>query len=393
MKYLIKNICAFASKERIVFFLTVICIMCSSIIINFSYGFYKHLQQEKLDLIDDVDNFVIDFQDSTRDHVTKGKLLKVLCDVDDLAFNQCVIYFEIRFREDKTDNLAIDNTMLVANVQFCIDEGNIKLASLEKEWKEKNILIDGNYFSMEQFDKGELVCLKPKEYEYIYDEEIKWAQHYKANSNGKYLIHNKEYTSIGTQDLMGVIPVVPITTLDDECYVQRAIFSYPHSVLRTDFDLITTAIKNEFGDYAIIPDLSIQELDVKKFLIIMSLFCFVITIISGLVLALLFEYIIMKRNEKLAIFRLCGLSRNKAVMIYLLEGALIIIFTYVISTLVYRFLIFPILSDAFIYMRNAYTLWSYLKLGILYIVISLFFLLILIINNINNEIINTVRRI
>ncbi len=397
LKYVLKNIKTFAVQETVVFLMTIVCVMCSAIIINFAFGFYRHLQQEEADALNGIDYFSITFQKEGREEVSKDRLLQTLLRLDDSIYKDCVIFFEIRFPEDKTDNPAIDNASLVEWGYFGIEDGKITLAPVEQEWKESGFLIEGSYFTKEQFENGELVCL-------TYDENIiwgggeddelyRWSVHYRQTHNGKYIVHGKEYTSIGILS-GGIVPMVPITTLENDCYVIRVGFDYaPGIVMRDQFDAIAAAIQEEFGSLAVIPDLSFTELDNQKFYRLMAVFTVILSVLSGVVVALLYEYIIMKRKKKLMIFRLCGLSRAKAAAVYFTECAVIMVTAYAVSTVLYHKILLPFLGRSFVYMPRFYHPKSYLALGGTYLAVSLLFMLALIMGSIKNEISDGIREV
>lgn len=399
MKYVLKNIKTFAAQETVVFLMTIVCVMCSAIIINFAFGFYRHLQQEEVDALNGISYFSITFQKEGREEVSKDRLLQTLLRLDDSIYKDCIILFEIRFPEDKSEDPVVDSAVLAELAFFCIEDGRITLAPVEQRWKETGFLMEGSYFTKEQFDNGELVCLTYDE-KVIWgsgtedDEQYRWSIHYRQTHNGKYIVHGKEYTSIGIIDGGVVVPMVPITTLDNDCYVIRVGFDYaPGIVTRDQFDAIAAAVQEEFGSLAVIPDLSFTELDNQKFYRLMAVFTVILSVLSGVVVALLYEYIIMKRKKKLMIFRLCGLSRAKAAAVYFTECAVIMVTAYAVSTVLYHNILLPFLGRSFVYMPRFYHPGSYLALGGAYLAVSLLFMLALITGSIKNEISDGIREV
>lgn len=379
--------------------MTVVCVVCSAIIINFAFGFYRHLQQEEADALNGISYFSITFQKEGREEVSKDRLLQTLLRLDNSIYKDCIVLFEIRFPEDKSEDPVVDSAVLAELAFFCIEDGRITLAPLEQRWKETGYLIEGSYFTQEQFDNGELVCLTYDE-NVIWgsgtedDEQYRWSIHYRQTHNGKYIVHGKEYTSIGIIDGAVVVPMVPITTLDNDCYVIRVGFNYaPGIVTRDQFNAIAAAVQEEFGSLAQIPDLSFTELDNRKFYRLMAVFTVILSVLSGVVVALLYEYIIMKRKKKLMIFRLCGLSRAKAAAVYFTECAVIMVTAYAVSTVLYHNILLPFLGRSFVYMPRFYHPGSYLALGGAYLTVSLLFMLALITGSIKNEISDGIREV
>lgn len=82
------------------------------------------------------------------------------------------------------------------------------------------------------------------------------------------------------------------------------------------------------------------------------------------------NYILTKRRNELAIFRINGCSINKARKIYVNEIMLLIILVYAVSLIIWALLILPILETYFSYIRGAFSLKIYLLIFVCYIAIS-----------------------
>lgn len=393
MKYILINIKNFIQHETAIFLLVVLCILSSTIIINFSFGFYHHLEQKKLDSSINTKELTISFQDESRSAVTKENLMEVLSQLDEDAYENCVISFEGRFISDRTENAAIDNTLLVVFMPFCIKNGNIEVAPLEKSWTEDNVIKDGNYFTAEQFNNGELVCLAPIEGIVYEGEEAQWAEKYSANEDGTYTVDGKEYTCIGHVDWYSVVPMVPITTVTDNCYIQRVSFSYEDVLTRQNYTDITQLILENYGDLADIPSLDIPEIDSLKFYNTLLVLCILLIVMSGIILSILYEYVLLQRKRQLTIYRICGMTRGKAKLLYFLECFFIAIIIYLFAILFFHFLLLPYLSSTFKYLAASYTLYSYALLGVMYIGITSVILYIMICRQMKHNVVQELREV
>ena len=392
MKYIFINIKNFIKRETVVFCLVVLCILCSVIIINFSFGFYHHLEQKKLDSDSGMKELTINFQDAKRTTVTKGSLIEALCQLDNSVLENCIISFEGRFAEDKTENPAIDNTMLVEFMPFSIQDGMVTVAPLEQEWKETSTIVDGSYFTAAQVENAELVCLAPIVGEYE-GEEATWAKRYSAIQNGKYMIHGKEYTCIGHVDWYSIIPMVPVTTVEDSCYIQRVSFTYKNILKRKDYMEISELMREIYGDMADIPVLDIQEVDSLRFYDTLLILCIILIGMSGIVLSLLYEYILLRRKRQLTIYRICGITRGQAKILYFMECLFPSVVLYLIAILFFHFVLLPYFSDIFEYITTSYSLFSYGMLGIMYISITSIILYIMICRQMGQNVVNELREV
>lgn len=372
MKYIVINIKNFIKNETAIFALVVFCILSSAIIINFAFGFYHHLEKKKLDGENDTKDFYIQFHDEARTTVTKGSLMEALFSLDDDVYEDCTIYLEGRFLEDKTANPAIDNSMLAVCMQFCIRDGGITAALLEESWRETGMLLDGHYFTAKQVENGELVCLaeRPEIAHSGDDEEAKWGKKYSANEDGTYTVDGKKYTCIGYVDWFSVIPIVPVTTVADDCYIKLAGFTYDHVVTRRAYNEITNMIKEKYGEMAEIEPLDFQQVDSVKFYNTLLVLCILLISMSGLILSMLYQYVLLQRRKQLTIYRICGLTNKKAKLLYFMECFFLSAVIYLLAVIFFHFVMLPYLCRFYEYIAASYTLYSYTILGFMYIGIS-----------------------
>lgn len=392
MKYIWKSLKDFITKETPVFLLLVICICSSVIIIIFSYGFSFQIKQEKEDAKSYDRKMMIEFQDESREIVTKGGVMDILLSLSSKATGNCNIAMEGRFQEDKTDNPAIDNSMLAVCMDFCIEDGKVTVAPLEEMFREENVLVDGDYFTAEQVENGEYVCIAAKRYDgFGNEEEKKWADKYYANTDNVYEIDGKKYTCIGHHDSFTVIPWIPVTTVSDDVYVQRISMVYDKPITRNQYKEIASAFRLKYGDLAIIPELSVNAADGRNFYTFLSMLTFVIAALSGVVLACLYKYMLMRRQRRMTIFRLCGLSRKKTVGMFFTECLMLSFSLYVISVTVYVKALLPRFGQLFEYMEQAYNMRVYCNIGFIYLFTVLGILLVMIHRFVRNEIIGSLK--
>ena len=370
MKYIMINIKNFIKNETVIFTLVILCILSSAIIINFTFGFYHHLEEKKLEGENNTKSFYIHFHDEARTTVTKGSLMEALLSLDDDIYENCIIGFEGRFVEDKTEDPVVDNSTLAVCMYFCIKDGKVTVAPLEEAWRENNILLEGNYFTTKQVENGELVCLAPPTvYEYS-GEQAEWAEKYSANEDGTYTIDEKNYTCIGYVDWFSVIPMVPVTTVADDCYIKLAGFEYDYTVTRRAYKEITNIIREKYGELADIDPLNFQEVDSLKFYNTLLVLCVLLISMSGLILSMLYQYVLLQRRKQLNIYRMCGLTNKKAKLLYFVECILLSTVLYLLAVVFFHFIMLPYLCRFFEYIAASYTLYSYTILGLMYIGIS-----------------------
>lgn len=350
----------------------VLCILCSTIIIEFSFGFYHHLEQKKIDGMGENKSLIIESSDPTRENVNKGSLIEALMQLDSDVLDSCIITFEGRFSEDKTDNPAIGNTLLVEYLPFVLNDKRICVAPMEEELKENDTLIDGRYFIQKDFDEQNKVCLANIAKEENYEgEEAVWAKKYGERNDGSYLIDGEKYTCIGHVDWFSTVPWVPITTVSDDIYVQRIILEFDRPITMKKYLAIKETMMNNLGEYVQVPNLDINEIDNGKFYNSLLLLCVALFFMSALVVSVLYQYVILKRKRTIVIYRLCGMPLRTARIIYVLECLFVSLMVYVLGTGVFHYVLLPKLSMSFEYIKYSYNLRTYGILACLYMLVSI----------------------
>lgn len=366
MKYVFINIKNYIRQETTIFCLTVLCIACSVVVLCFSFGFYHHLEQKKLDGESGTKVLDINFHDGDRRTVTKGSMMNMLMQLDEDMLNGCDITMVGRYLEDKTDDPVVDHGLLSFPMAFAIRDGKVTVSTLtQKEVEGSGSLLDGSYFSAEQIENGELVCLALSEnINWSGNEAEKWKEKYSPGPNGKYTVDGKEYTCIG--HIGSIVPWVPVTTVADDCYIQQLYIEFEKPVTRRIYTEITELVRETYGEMAEIPALDIQEVDSTKFYNMLLVLCVLLAAVSGIVLSILYEYILLQRKKQLAVYRLCGMTRWKAEALYFLECLLLSVVLYLLAVLFFHFDLLPYLEGSFEYIRASYSVYSYVLLGTLY---------------------------
>ncbi len=372
MKYIRKNLKNFLKNETIIFCLVFLCILSSAIIINFSFGFYHHLEQKKLDETVDANYVLVDFYDT---RVTKGELMKVLPGFSEELLSKINLTPAVVWPEDlKEPDGAIDSWTNWFSLSFRYDNGEIKIdKDFEKNMKNAGNLIKGRYFTQEEMDNKELVCV-------MEDEKVSWNGKgsyfsnvkYHPDDNGKITIGGKKYTVIGQFKNYNPMPMVPVTTIEDNWYVAQLEIDIRNgkNVTRSQYNEIKDYMEECFGDAATVEPLDLPEEDSEKFYNSLLLLCFVMVSLSGVVLSVLYEYVLLKRRKQITIYRICGMTRRKARGLYLGECILLSSGIYIVAVLLFQYGVLPHLKRSFEYIAASYTLATYCRLGILYLMVT-----------------------
>lgn len=104
-----------------------------------------------------------------------------------------------------------------------------------------------------------------------------------------------------------------------------------------------------------------------------------ITIVSAINFAILYRYILSSRKQSLMVYRICGMSFARVVLLYLGECVVLTVPAYVIGALLFEHVILKKVSKYYDYMSNSYSSYVYMVLFAIYFILSLLILLFMII--------------
>lgn len=378
MKYIRKNIIFFLKNEKIIFLLVVLCIITSSFVINFSYGLFQNFnvaaeEEEK----DDIAKIYIDINDSTQ--VTKNKMRDCVFSISgetNDAINMYLVYPLIRASSDETLWDEMDCRFAIKNNHLYPCEIFYNNLKEYGNWK------GGEYFSEQNEINGDLVAIA----DWVDDSDesgLKYSETHKITTkieNGKRWIsvQGKEYEVIGYHN-WGTAPLLPFESLDDDTELEKSIFlTFDNPITRPQYNEVREAFERTFGDAVTVPDLDIPEAESYYLYNTIILISIMIAIFAAINFAVLYKYILSKRTKTLAVFRICGCTKLRALRMFLSECMMIAVPLFALTTLVYDKFVLPKLGQHFEYIESAYSLKLYLLIFGIYIAATFVVLLCMI---------------
>ncbi|MDE6759774.1 MAG: hypothetical protein K2J90_03730 [Lachnospiraceae bacterium] len=368
MKYIYINIKNFVRREPAIFLLVLLSIISSTIIIHFFFGLYHHLEQKQLE--EQYGSKSVELAFSGTESVTKEEVMSMLMEMEPDLLERCYLSMGVLMPGERRED-PVMNSLLTTYTDFAVIGENVTVAPVEKMWQENNMLLDGDYFTKEQVEQGELVCLILREdLEFPIPEQAAAVEQYKRNENGKIVLNGKEYQCIGHIDGLSASPYVPVTTLHGQSEVVSLSFCFDDYVNRNDYKSIEQGVSACFGDQVELSGFEMPDRDSTRFYYTLTLLCVLMMGMSGVVLAMLYEYILLQRKKQLIIYRLCGMTLNRARVMYFAECLVISGMSYFVALLVFHFIMFPLISRAFTYISASYTPKTYGILGFLYIAVT-----------------------
>lgn len=359
MKYILKNILNFIKEECMVFILLCLSIICSVSILYAAYGIYSAVNKSLLESAYGSDDLTFNFTDSPSGYPTKGQLMAVLDSINmEILEGLDIIVADGWFPDD------VEKAGYEFDFIFRYSNGKISCAEqIHTNLVQSGLWRGGSFFNQQQYQQGELVAIAGTP-----DSELSQLADYPYNNADEYVIvDGKRYRCIGKQSAMNT-PMIPFTTVADDLVLEWVAFGAKGVMTRAEYIEITDAMHGQFPDFDIpeypVPDAE-EGMIYKSILVI----CVLIAVISALVYAVLYQYIIDRRKRTLDIFRVSGLTLRQAHRIYLGECLLLLLVCYGIGISIFRYFIFPKLSDIYYYMEEAFSTKTYLILGAVYLLV------------------------
>ncbi len=372
MKYILKNIKLFIKNETMIFFLVIISAITSSFIIIFSYGLYQSYITAKSEENNKTKGIMIDIFDT--DSVTKEKLKNCLFSISDKTNDHITMYIV----SPVVKKFDYDQWRSLYN-RFTVKNGTIASSDLfESNLRKNGNLISGYYFTDEQEKNGERVALariNSENFEIDFIEQIttrvegekRWIQ-----------IQGKEYEVIGWHN-QEPIPYFPFESLDETTTFQNYIdILFDRPVRRSEYKDIKNNFEKTFGSAVRVPNINIPENENIYFYNTILIISILIAFLASVNFSMLYKYVLSKRTNMLAIFRICGCTKNKTILFFLVECMIIMIPLFITTTIIYDKFLLSWFGDYIEYISEVYNTKIYLTIFVIYTLTSLIVLITMI---------------
>ena len=173
---------------------------------------------------------------------------------------------------------------------------------------------------------------------------------------------------------------MPFLSLPDSSYIRHIVFNLNIPLNEKEHNELSELILTKLDSTAIIPEFEgvndIENTKTNNTLIVAGI---LLIVFSAVNYCIMYRYILEKRKKTFAIYRICGCSRGKGVLMYIIEllGTSIILFGIMVP--IYHYAILPKLKGMFEYITEFYSIEKYLMIGVIYFVSLLIAYMILII--------------
>ena len=339
MKYMFLNLRRLFESQKLVMTVFTLCILVTVNMVLFAYGMFQNMRQELLEETYGEDCIELGFDETQADAVTVGEAKAYLLSMEDSIQGKCFAVVAARLREDQQYTETGAKTLSRIITMSEVENGSFTAGDMMQEYY-RDSLKDGSFFTAEQIENGEMVCL-------TMPEKIREASRgnglneiidkYTPDADGICVLDGKSYQSIGHMDLGTVAPIVPITTLDEDIPVDVINLIFPDRIVtKTDYMELRETAKAVFGEKVEVPELQVEDRDNISYYIAILAASICMIVMAGLVLVMLFKYLVMSDRKNMVITRLCGLTASGAAGIYLAEYVFLIAVSGLAGMVIYR---------------------------------------------------------
>ena len=394
MKYIFKNIKSFAKNYTKIFWLLIITIAASTVIIHLSYGLFREYKDRK-EFSRSGTNQIILLLKSSYEQVTDSASGSegVMMQMGDLAFQtyektSCVQDVTVADMKQfcKGVNGEIEGKLLNIHTgilqgdyrfetDFLISDGEMvnsteygpdSLYNFSSAGYTQNSFEYGRYFTDQEYAQGSCVCI-------MYGFENNFRGEYLEKNlvdDTNVLIGDKEYQIIGLQSGIGT-GYLPITSVDEDSVLLDEIhLRFRDNISMREINVLKHMAKQCFGD-RVICDYKLEKTEENTYLYnTILLLVLVVSLVAAFNFCALYHYIVTTRRRTLKIFRICGLSHRKSIWLYLGECSILSAGTYLLALCFFRFLLMPFLADKMNVFDFHYKVEVYLVLFLIYFVSS-----------------------
>ena len=205
-----------------------------------------------------------------------------------------------------------------------------------------------------------------------------------ANLNGF------EYKCVGDS---GGFYFIPYNALDDEFVISNMNIYFNQKVTSEDIDEIVAMVNSLFGtniQRSSAPEpYDPLEKQLSEMVYVISI---VVMIIILLAIAKFYNYILSDRKDTLTILRLCGGTRSKVHIIYMLEIFITMIITSSIGFVVFKYLFFDGIAEQYPSFVEFYTPEIYITVFVAYIILAMIIMAFTVIPSTKATIVDMKRR-
>lgn len=371
MKYIVLNIRIFLHKSPSIFAAAILCILSSALLLNFSYGLYCNYQMTKAEMNNDLKKIgsAID-PNAAPNRQQIQNFVEAL--PEEISAN-ISFYFSGSISEYENDEMITE-----LESRFIYQQGKYSvMPEYRKNVTEK--LLSGRMITDSEENCGSYVAV-------IYQPR---AVSDKTNDESTYIsLFGRSYQVIGEQNLIDGFPTIPFLAVPENFVYDRiAIMTFHNLMTRSQYEELKRTAQIYIPNAISFPDLPLPDKDNNIIYNNIILISILIAMLSVLNYAMLYRYILQKRRKSLAIFRICGCSILRTMLLYLGECVCTSLPIYGAGTVLFIVLLNHVFGNMFPYMKQSYSVNVYLMIFAIYSIVMLVIMSIMIFSYLKQSIV------
>lgn len=357
-----------------------IYVISSAFIINFAYGLHYNYDVQKSE--SNLDTKQIYPLMTVKESTTKGDFKRYIEALYDNTLNSMEVMYAMSLLYNKYPEIR-SRSNSAFYMRFVIHDGKYGISEpTRKAYEENGLLTSGRFITNEEEQNASLVAIVAGNRDRRYQESAVFK-----NDDGTITLFGQKYKVIRVYDAGSLTPHVPFLTIPDDLLIYEMVFAFKRNVTRSIYnDLVDTA-NREIPGVLEFPELQFPDNDTIAVYNNVISIAFFISIVSVINFAMLYHFIIEKRQRNLAIMRMCGCTKSRAVFTYLAECIIITLPCYVVGTFINIIIGKKVFGRIFYFFEKAYTPKIYLAMFAVYFVAFIIILTVMISKTITRTIV------
>lgn len=381
MHYVLLNLKSFFKSEKLVFFIMLICVISSAFIINFAYGLFYNYDIQKIELNSETKEIYPEM--IVKESITKGDFKRYIEALEDNTLNSMEVIYAMSLLYERYPEMT-SKANSAFYMRFVIHDGKYGISEpTRKGYEENGLLTSGRFITNEEEQNASLVAIVAGNH------RDNWAPESLVfkNDDGTITMFGQKYEVIGIYNAGSLTPHVPFLTVPDDLPIYEMGFIFKRNITRSIYkDLVETA-NREIPNVLKFSEMKFPDNDTIAVYNNVISIAFFISVISVVNFAMLYHFIIEKRQRNLAIMRMCGCTKARAVFTYLAECIIITLPCYVAGTLLNAILGKKVFGKIFDFFEEAYTPKIYLAMFGVYFIAFIIILTVMISKTITRTIV------
>lgn len=394
MKYVIKNIVYMIKYDFSMFSLIILTVFGSGFFIHFAYAMYQNIQMQRQSDYSGVNSIIL----PAEYELTQYDLNAVTgtCKLRKKTENQSVAKLSDLKSMIREMSPELQNNISAMSVDIVLDDYEIPCTFSVKDGsivfcesasnaeKSSGGVKKGRLFDSDEFEKGEKVAVAFD----LHNCNVGYSPFTEEmlSEDETYLTLNEEvYRIVGWHQAVPDTPLIPITAVPDDTMLANGIqIHFAHAITSREHSELIRLSMETLDNLFSVPSVDVLNLDYIYLNNTVIGICILIVLCAGLNIALIYRYIILKRQKTIMVFQICGMTTFRAIFSYITECILVIFPVYILSVFCF-WKALPLMKRQYYYINAVYPWSVYTRMFEIYFLVSVFVIAIMLIYSFSLE--------